>query len=344
MHFYVGDSGTADPMGSARIAAYLALPAILEEFGVALGDVLEATGMRADVFEDPDNLVPYPVIGRLLSVSARYTSCDYIGLLLGQRGRLATMGLAGQVALCADTAGEGLQKFVDFFVLQNTAATVSLISDGGFARLVYAIAEPGVSDTGQLQLGAMALAYNILQDLCGPDWLPTVVTIANSAPRNLRPCQQFFRAPLRFDSDESTIIFESHWLQRPLPQLDLRNRRQIETEVRVRRDAILAEFPTLLRRILRKQLLLGEFSMDSIAALLGMHRRTLDRKLKQHGMHYGEMLESLKRDVACQLLRDTNLPMQRIAESLHYSSAANFSTAFRRWTSICPSIYRRQAR
>jgi len=344
MHLYVGDSGSADSAGSARIAAYLALPAILGEFGVELRDVLEATGMRADVFDDPDNVVPYTVIGRLLSVSARYTSCDHIGLLLGQRGRLATMGLAGQIALCADTAGEGLQKFVDFFVLQNTAATISLISDGGLTRLLYAIAEPGVSDTGQLQLGAMALGFNILQDLCGPAWLPTGVTIASSAPCNLRPCQKFFRAPLRFDSDESSLVFESHWLQRPLPQLDLDNRRQIETEVRARRDAILADFPKALRSILRKQLVTGEFSMDSIATLLGMHRRTLDRKLKRHGVNYGEMLESLKRDVACQLLRDTHLPMQRIAESLRYSSAANFSTAFLRWTGVCPSTYRREVR
>jgi AraC-like DNA-binding protein len=254
------------------------------------------------------------------------------------------MGLAGQIALCADTAGEGLQKFVDFFVLQNTAATISLISDGGLTRLLYAIAEPGVSDTGQLQLGAMALGFNILQDLCGPAWLPTVVTIASSAPCNLRPCQKFFRAPLRFDSDESSLVFESHWLQRPLPQLDLDNRRQIETEVRARRDAILADFPKALRSILRKQLVTGKFSMESIATLLGMHRRTLDRKLKRHGVNYGEMLESLKRDVACQLLRDTHLPMQRIAESLRYSSAANFSTAFLGWTGVCPSTYRREVR
>jgi AraC-like DNA-binding protein len=84
--------------------------------------------------------------------------------------------------------------------------------------------------------------------------------------------------------------------------------------------------------------------MESVAALLGMHRRTLDRKLKKHGVHYGKLLDSVKRDVACQLLRDTHLQMRRVAESLHYSSAANFSTAFRRWTGVCPSAYRDQAR
>jgi AraC-like DNA-binding protein len=88
----------------------------------------------------------------------------------------------------------------------------------------------------------------------------------------------------------------------------------------------------------------GECSMDSVAARLFMHRRTLDRRLKQHGLLYGEVLESVKREMACRLLCDTQLQIQQIAESLLYASAANFSTAFHRWTGVTPSAFRRRAR
>lgn len=341
---YPRSAGTTESGGTARIAAYIALPEVLREFGVEPRDILDEAGVRGEIFDDPEHQVPYTVIGRLLAVSALHTHCDHIGLLLGQRSGLATMGLAGRVALCRDSVGEGLQQFADYFSLHNTAATVSVISAGGFTRLVYAIAEPGMGDTGQLHLGAMALGFNILQDLCGQRWLPNVVTIASSPPSNLRPCQKFFRAPLRFDSEESSLIFESHWCDQPLPPIDPLERRRIEEAVQARRAAVLADFPTTLRNILRKQLILGEFSMESVAARLGMHRRTLDRKLARHGVRYGELLESVKRDVACQLLRDTHLPMQQVAESLRYTSAGNFSTAFRRWTGVSPREYRRQAR
>jgi len=330
-------------VGSVRIAPYMQLPAILSEFGIELREVLAAAGVQADIFDSPNNLVPYPLIGKLLSVSAQLTNCDYIGLLLGQSGRLAIMGLAGQIALCADTAGEGLQKFADFFSLHNTAATVGMTTSGGFTHFVYAVAEPGMGDTSHIQLGAMALGFNILQELCGPEWLPAMVTVACSAPTNLRPCQKFFRAPLRFESDQSSLIFESHWLDRPLSPVDPLARRRIDAEARALQAAVMADFPALLRRILRKQLFSGECSMDLVAALLGMHRRTLDRRLKMHGMLYGEVLESVKRELACQLLRDTQLQTQQVAESLGYASAANFCTAFRRWTGITPSAYRRLA-
>jgi AraC-like DNA-binding protein len=338
------ETGSVSPVGSVRISAFMHLPEILRELGVDAHDVIDEAGLRADIFDNPDNLIPYADIGRLLSVGARHTNCGHIGLLIGQRNRLASMGLAGQVALCAGTVGEGLNNFADLFYLHNTAATISVVTSGGFTHLVYAITEPGMDDTGQLQLGAMALGFNLLRDLCGPGWLPVVVTVACSAPSNLRPCQQFFRAPLRFNSDETALVFESHWLDRPMPAIDPLRRRQIEAKARARHADSLADFPTVVRHLLRKELVSGELSMDRVAAVLGMHRRTLDRRLKQHGALYGDLLESVKRDVARQLLRDTGLQIQQIAESLRYASAANFSTAFRRWTGVTPSAYRRLAR
>ena len=340
----VPESASVPYVGRARIAAFLPLPEILSEFGIDVREVMHEARVRADIFDDPDNLIPYPDVGRLLSVSARRTNCDYIGLLIGQRSRLTNLGLAGEVALCADTADQGLRHFSNYFTLQNTAATVSVFTSGSFTRLVYAIAEPQMGDTGHIQLGAIALAFNILQELCGSEWLPTVVTVASSAPSNLRPCQKFFRAPLRFDSDETALVFESHWLDRLLPPLNPLKRRRIEAEVRAQQASILADFPTTVRRVLRKQLFMGDFSMVSMAARLGIHRRTLDRRLKQHDMSFSDLLESVKCEVACQLLRDTHLRIQQVAESLCYGSAANFSTAFRRWTGLTPSAYRRYSR
>ena len=45
-----------------------------------------------------------------------------------------------------------------------------------------------------------------------------------------------------------------------------------------------------------------------------------------------------------QLLLDTQMQVQHVADALLFSSAANFATAFRRWTGVTPSEYRREAR
>ncbi len=332
------------PKGSARINIAWHLPQVMREFGVGLEELLEAAGVRADIFSHRENQIAYTDFARLLLTCEQMSNCDHVALLFMQHCRLTDFGLAGQAALCGDTAGEGLQRFVDHFNLHSSASTTSVITSGPFTRLVYAISVQGMTDTRPFHLGAMAAAFNILQDLCGTGWLPTVVTFASRSPTNPRPAQKFFRAPLRFDSDDSAIHFASRWLDRPLPPVDPQVRRQVEAEVRARRAAILADFPSTVRRILRKQLLIGECSMEQVAALLGMSRRTLDRHLARHGVRYGKLIESVEGDVACQLLRDTDMEIQQIAESLHYSSPANFATAFKRWSGETPSEYRSRLR
>lgn len=343
-HFPVAGQRAATSVGSVRVAVAWRLPAILAEFGVDPRDALDAASLPASLFDDPENRIDYPAFGQLILECERLTRCDHIVMLISQQTRLVNFGLAGQYALCGATAGEGLQNLIDHFNLHSSASIISLITTGDFARFVYAIAAPDMTVTRPFQLGAMTIVVNILQDLCGPGLRPAVVTFAGSAPSNLRPLHQHFRAPLRFDSEESAVIFERRWLDRALPPIDPDVRTQVESQIRSEQAHALEIFPTTVRLMLRKQLLTGECSMDRVAALLGMHRRTVDRHLQRHGVHYGELLESVQQDVARQLLLDTHLQVQQVAEALHFSSAANFATAFRRWTGMTPSEYRRAAR
>jgi AraC-like DNA-binding protein len=333
-----------DVLGTLRIGAVWHLPLLLRELGVDLEEVLAAAHLQAGIFDSPDNPITYPELEWLLLVCERSTNRDDFGLLIGQRSRLAEMGLAGEAARRSDTVGDALACFVEHFNLHDGAATMALVSEGGFVRLIYAIAERGMTDTRHIQIGAISIAFNVVQELCGDDWLPTVVTLACRSPANPRPCQKFFRAPIRFDSDESALIFETHWLEQALPPVDPLTARRIEADVAAQEAQLHADLPATVRRLVRKQLLFGQSSMDAVAASLGMHRRTLDRRLQRHGARYGELVDSVKDNVARQLLRDTRLKVQQVAESLHFSTAANFATAFRRWTGITPTEYRRRGR
>jgi AraC-like DNA-binding protein len=339
---------SADPVelvpleGYTHISVVHQLPEVLRGFGVDPGEALEAAGVGTDIFDDPRNTIEYRQLQQLLAACERLTRCDYITMLIVQHTRLADYGIVGQTALCAATAGEGLSRFVRHFNLHSTATTASLLGAGNLCRFVYTISVGGIVDASQFHLGAVTAAFNILQDLFGRQWLPTAVTFATHAPSELRPFHRFFRAPLRFDSEESAVIFERHRLDRALPPVDPAWRLQVEAEIRARHAALIADLPATVRRLLHRQLLIGTTGMDDVAAQLGMHRRTLDRHLRRHGVHYGELLESVKADVARQLLRSTRMHVQQVAARLQYSSAANFATAFHRWTGITPTEYRRR--
>jgi AraC-like DNA-binding protein len=81
--------------------------------------------------------------------------------------------------------------------------------------------------------------------------------------------------------------------------------------------------------------------IDWGAAKLGLTRRTLQRRLHDHGTTFAHLAERLLQDSARDLLARTREPVTSIALKLDYTDSAHFTRAFRRWTGMAPSDYRR---
>lgn len=329
---------------SVRVAIAWHLPAYLAEHGIALEEVLATAGLAASIFDSPDNTISYQAFARLLLECERRTGADGLGLEIGRHVRLRDFGLAGEAALCAETAGDGLRQFVEYFNLHSTASIASIVDHGEHLRFVYCISTLGLPDTRHLQAGGAVVCVNVLRDLFGPRWRPLSVEVACRLPGAHKAFERYFDARTRFDAAETAVHFEHRWLEVPLPPVDEHRRRELQAAARSRLESVQMDWPVTVRRLVRKQMLLGRFSMDDVARILGIHRRTLDRHLDEYGLQYGNLVEATRHDVAAQLLRETDLPVQRIAESLHYSSAANFATAFRRLEGMTPTCYRQQHR
>ncbi len=75
-----------------------------------------------------------------------------------------------------------------------------------------------------------------------------------------------------------------------------------------------------------------------------MSERTLWRRLRDENTSYRKIVDDLKRDLAIQYLRDTNMTVDDIGHSLGYSEAANFRHAFQRWTNAAPNRFRGAAK
>ena len=85
----------------------------------------------------------------------------------------------------------------------------------------------------------------------------------------------------------------------------------------------------------------GKFpSVERIAEGLAMSSRTLRRKLGQHDVRYQDLLEEERRRVAEDLLLNTTMTIQQIADQCGFNDAQNFSQAFRRWQGMTPTEFR----
>ena len=79
-----------------------------------------------------------------------------------------------------------------------------------------------------------------------------------------------------------------------------------------------------------------------LAQLVHLSPRQLSFLFRQHhGVSIQNFLLKLRMELAEQLLRDTQLPIQQVAERCGYGNLSAFSDRFRRYTGLSPRYYRR---
>ena len=327
-----------------RIGATIGLPAVLQHLGADPAQVLAEVGLELSLFDNPDNLLSYSARGRLLEHCAARTGCQHLGLLVGQRGSLQSLGLVGSLVKYSPDVGTALRSLVRYFHLQTRGARATLTVDGQLAYFGYQIDQPGTKGADQVGDGALAVMLNIIQSLCGPGWKPSQVTLAHRKPDNLEPFRRFFRAPLLFNAEQNALVFLAEWLTYRLPVDDPELRRQLTGQINVIEAHHRDSFPEQVRSVLRTALLTDRTDADYIASLFSIHRRTLNRRLKEDDISFKDLVEQERYEIARQTLLDTDLQVADVAALLGYADASAFTRAFRRWSGTAPAEWRSEAR
>ena len=326
---------------TVRIGTIMALPAALRSLGANPVELLAEAGFDFTLLDNPDNRISYVARNHLFAHCVARTGCQHLGLLVGQQTGLDSLGMAGLLAKYSPDVGTALRNLVRCLHLHVRGAVTSLETDGDTASLSYEIYQPGVQATTQIGDGALAIMYNIFRTLCGPDWKPAEVQFAHRKPDNIGPFRQFFRSPLRFDTERNAVVFAAEWLDLRLPEIDPELRRLLQQQIDVLEIRYGDDLPGQVRSVLRTALLTGHARSDQVAALFSIHSRTLSRRLKDFGTSFQELLDEGRFEIARQLLEDTRLEVSQIAVTLDYADASAFTRAFRRWSGTTPAQWRK---
>src|SRR5208337_5034837 len=78
-----------------RVAPALAALEVVRDFDVDPAPILAEAGLSAALLRDPDNVMPFAALGRLLAAAAAKTKCNHFGLLVGQKAGPSTIGILG---------------------------------------------------------------------------------------------------------------------------------------------------------------------------------------------------------------------------------------------------------
>jgi AraC-like DNA-binding protein len=325
---------------TVRIGASIALIPVLRDLGVDPNRLLTEAGADTSLFDSPDNWVSYRARNRWVAHCVEQTGCRHLGLLIGERNTLKSLGLIGLLAKYSPDVESALRNLVRHFHLHLRGGSATFSVEGRSAMFGFESWVPGAEANDQVEDAALASAFNFVRELCGPDWNATEVRFAHRKPRDVRPYREFFRAPLFFDDEQNAVVFHSSWLRHRLPAEDADLRRHLEQHVESIERKYSDDFPEQVRSILRTALLTDHGSADQVASLFSMHSRTLHRRLTASGTNFRELVDESRFTIACQMLANTDSDISKISNVLNYADSSAFTRAFRRWSGTTPAQWR----
>lgn len=321
----------------------IALPPLLRERGIDADSLIAEVGLQAAAFEHPDNVIPFAKLGELVHLAAERSGLADLGLRACRQTGLAMLGTVGYLVANSATVGAGLACLQSYLNLHDEGAAPFVQQEGSLAVLGYEVLQPDLPGTDQIVFGALAIAANLLREICGAGFALREASFAYRAPSDASAFFAHFAAPVRFDADRNALMFSAAFLEQPIAGANAVFRDFLASQLRekdrigeggVARDRI--------QRVMRTLLATGCSSQDEVARAFAMNRRTFARRLQEMELTFRELLDTVRFDAARGLLRGSDISLEDVAGRLGYADVTAFARAFRRWSGMSPAAWRRK--
>lgn len=323
-----------------RIGPLRHIPAVLESLGIPPARQGEVLGSLAEALADRDRFVPFAEAGALLERCAAASGCAHFGLLVGERADHRDLGLPGLLMAAAPTIGDALMDFAACQLRNSNGAVVFIARADENIFLGYGVYDRSVEGSGHIYDLATAVGVKMLRQLGGPRARASEVMLSRRNPVDRQPYYRILGPSTHFDQPQTTLIIPPVVAALPVATRDDAEHARLTSQIRLLLDTHYPEFGARVQHAIRPNLLMGMVSAKEVARQLGVHVRTLNRRLQEEDTTFRDLSQQVRFSVACELLTITDLPISDIASALAYATPAAFVHAFQRWSGMAPSEWR----
>lgn len=267
-----------------------------------------------------------------------------VGALLALHADIRAFGLLGEALHHARSLRDAYVHLGRYARLFHQGILVAVDPEGAQARVRYALAgAPGGRDARARAAGLLWAASNLAlvpTRIFDVALAPAATRLACPPPMDSRPIRQVFGEHVRFGATDTQICFDGpafRSVERSCDAVLLRYLDALadrELEALPPDNSIVGRVEIQLRR-----LLVGGTvpSLAMVADALHLSRRTLQRRLADECCTFDQILDSVRKARARDLLSAGQRTMGEIAYLLGYADQAAFSRAAKRWFGVPPS-------
>lgn len=85
-----------------------------------------------------------------------------------------------------------------------------------------------------------------------------------------------------------------------------------------------------------------ELNAATVAKKMGLSERTFFRRIREHGLSFQQVVDSIKFSSAKVYLANRDLTMNEISFLLGFAELSSFHRAFKRWSKTTPAQFRQE--
>ncbi len=161
------------------------------------------------------------------------------------------------------------------------------------------------------------------------------------APQATYRCN--FNATVRFGQSMNGLFFDQQDFELQPPDADPQLYEIAASYIDHHFPVTTRPLSTRVRIIIARLLVEGSCTHEHVAPALGMHPRTLQRRLRDEGESFEAIKDCVRRDVALRYLQQPDVSLVRVTEILGYSETSVLSRSCHRWFCASPRELRNAA-
>jgi len=306
--------------------------------GMPVASYLAKHRLPARMLEMPDLYVDESRFWRLSEELVRREGLPDFGFQVGQRMKLQDLGEFGTLLLRQASLMQALQTFCIAIQAECYGAIFELEHRGDNVWLGLRSRDGSEAFSAIVELYDLHVMWRIVEAAAGRRWLPPAVELRASAlPAELH-AGAVSTGPIQLSSRRTAFAIPVAMLSLPMSEYHASGeaRPNDQNEFSVADDV---DFATQLRWLL-KGYLADNLNLHSLADLLCVSERSLQRRLTESGTSFRQLQGETRFDLAKHLLQASDTSVTEIGFELGYTEPANFSRAFQRWAGVSPRQYR----
>ncbi|AXQ28559.1 AraC family transcriptional regulator [Solimonas sp. K1W22B-7] len=341
------EAGAADEAHAlVRVDALRKFGEVVTGLGGNPAALLSKANIDPGVLDNRHALIPYRTLVQLLERAADELDCPDFGMrLAAAQDGLKVLGPLEFAMRNSRTLREAFHYCTQHLQVYSTASQMHAQPGPADSELFFhfEILLPKLSGHCQAIERALLLAQHVALHVTGGQTRAREVWFMHEPLSPPSGYLDYFGSPVRFGQAMDGLLFAEPDLDTPVPDADPQLYELASDFISSRFPAKDSLLSARMRGIVERLLLDGGCSYDGVASMLGMHPRTLQRRLKAEGESFEAIKDGVRRDIALRYLRQSSVPLIQVARMLGYAETSALSRSCYRWFSASPRQLRHGA-